>query len=132
MKFTRNAVLTEIPNFINLGLSSVHTSDELGSFSITATIIGRPIDGSNWLLPGNFIGEVTSARNIRTRSEQNYISKTDFQTRRGNQYFVHQYSSMSQPHLDSTSFGTNMTNRKMSTINSIQVRTKNLEPTPRT
>ena len=58
MKFTRNAVLIEISNFVNLGLSSVHTSDELGSFSITATIIGRPIDESNWLLPKNLIGEV--------------------------------------------------------------------------
>ena len=34
MNFTRDAVLTEIPNFLNLGMSSVHESDELGSFKI--------------------------------------------------------------------------------------------------
>ena len=39
MNLTRDAVLTESPNFVNLGLSSVHTSDELGSVFIPATRI---------------------------------------------------------------------------------------------
>ena len=71
MKFTLGSVLTKIPNFMNLGLSSIHTSDELRPFNIPATIIGRPIDGFNWLLPGNLIYEVTAAIMSRTGSEKN-------------------------------------------------------------
>ena len=71
MNFTRDTVLTKIPNFMNLGLSSVHTSDEIGSFSIPATRTRSPIYGSNWLLPGHCIDKVTADRVIRTRSEQN-------------------------------------------------------------
>ena len=67
MNLTHNAVKTESPNFMNLGLSSVHTSDELRSFSIPATRIGRPMDGSNWLLPGHVFGEVPADRMSRTR-----------------------------------------------------------------
>ena len=82
MKFTRDAVLTEIPNFMNLGLSSVHTLDELGSFSIPGTRIGSNISGSNWLPPGYLIGEVTPAIMSRTRSKKKHNSKTYFETRR--------------------------------------------------
>ena len=45
--FTRDTVVTEIPNFMNLGLSTVHTLDELGSFIFPSTSIGMPTDGSN-------------------------------------------------------------------------------------
>ena len=44
---TRDAVLTESPNFTNLGFFPVHTSDELGSVFIPTTRIGRPTDVSN-------------------------------------------------------------------------------------
>ena len=44
---TRDDVFTESPNFMNMGLLSVHTSDELGSVFIPTTIIRRPTDGSN-------------------------------------------------------------------------------------
>ena len=73
MNLTCDAVLTEIPNFVNLGLSSAHTSDKLGSVSIPTTRIGRPTDGSNWLPPGHIIGEVTADRVRRTRSEQTIL-----------------------------------------------------------
>ena len=82
VKFTHDAVITEIPNFMNLGLSAFHTSDELVSFSIPANRIGRPMNGSNCLLPVHIIGEVIASRMSRTRSEQNYCSKTDFETKR--------------------------------------------------
>ena len=93
MNLTRDAIITKSPNFMNLGLSFVHTSYELGSVSIPTTIIGRPTDGSNWLLPGHRIGKVTADRVSRTRPEQNYNPKSDFETRRGgvvNQDFAHQ------------------------------------------
>ena len=78
VNFTHDAVVTKIPNFMNLGLSDVHTLDEIGSFSIPATIIGNPTNGSNWLPSDHLIGEVTEARIIRTSSEQKYSPKTDF------------------------------------------------------
>ena len=75
MNFTHDAVLTESQNFMNLGLSSVHASDELGSFRIPTTRIRRAIDGSNCLLSGHIIGGVTKDRIIRTRSEKNIVPK---------------------------------------------------------
>ena len=112
MNLVRDTVLTESPNFMNLGLSSVHTSDELGYIFIPTTIIGRPMIGSNWLPPGHHIGEVTADRVSGTRPEKNYNSKSYFETRRGgvvNQYFGRQNNSMSRPPLDSTPLGTNIT-----------------------
>ena len=67
MNLTRDSVFTESPNFMNLGLSYDHTSDELGSVSIPTKKIGRSTDGSNWLLPDHLIGEVTPDRASRTR-----------------------------------------------------------------
>ena len=116
MNFTRDEVLTISPNFMNMGLLSVHASDELGFFSIPATRIGRSIDGSNWILPVHLIGEVTADVMIRTRQEKNYSPKTDFETRRENQYFGRQNNSTSRPTLDSTLLGKNMTNRTKSSI----------------
>ena len=68
----------------------------------------------------------------RTRPEQNYSSKTDFETRRENQDFEHQNNSTSRPPLDSTTLGTNTTNGTMSPIDLITVGTKKAEPTQRT
>ena len=78
MNLTYDAVLTESPNFVNLGILSVHTSDELGSVFVPNTTIGTLTDGSNWLLPGHCIGNVTAYRVIRMGSEQDYNPKTDF------------------------------------------------------
>ena len=82
---------------MNLRLSFVHTSDELGYVFIPATRIGRPMDGSRWLPPGHRSGGVTTDRVSRAGSGKNYNAKTDFETRRGNQDFGHQNNSMSQP-----------------------------------
>ena len=132
MNLAHDAVLAESPNFINLGLTYLHTSDELESIFIPATIIGRPTNGSNWLLPSYFIGEVTADRESGTRPEKNYNPKSDFETRIGgvvNQYFGHRNISMSQPALDSTPLGINVNNGTISLIESITVGTKFPEPT---
>ena len=124
---TRDAFITESPNFMNLGLSSNHTSDEFGSIFIPTTIIRRPTYGSNWLLPGHHICEVTADRVSRTRPEQNYNTQCDFETRRRgavNQDFGRQNISISQPPLNSTTLGTNTHNRTTSPIDSIPVGTK--------
>ena len=84
VNFTLDTVVTEIPNFMNMGLSDVQTLNKIGSFSIPATKIVRPTDGSNWLPSGHLINEVTVDKMSETRSEQNYNSKTDFETRREN------------------------------------------------
>ena len=83
----RDAIVTKVPKFINLGILAVHTTDKLRSISIPTTIIVSLTNGYNWIPPGNIIGEITAARISKTRSEQNYSSKTDFETRRENQYF---------------------------------------------
>ena len=67
---------------MNLRILAVHTSDELVSFSIPDTRIIIPTNGSNWLPPGHIIVDVTAARTSRTRSEQNYRSKNNLETRR--------------------------------------------------
>ena len=132
MNLKCDAILTESPNFVNLGLSSVHTSDELRSVFIPTTIIGRPMDGSNRILSGHRIVEVTADIVSRTRSEQNYSAKTDFETRRENQGFGRQNNSMSRPPLDSTHSCTNINNITTSPIESIPVRKKTPKPTPLT
>ena len=120
---------------MNLGMSSIHTSYELRSIFIPTTRIGLQTDGSNWLLPGHPIGEVTENRLSGTRSEQNYNSKIDFETSRGgvvNKDFGRQNNSMSLPPLDLTPIGTNMNNATTSPSDSIPVGTKLPEPTPLT
>ena len=87
VNFMRNVVGTEIPDFMHLGLPAVNASDELGSFGTPATRVGRPIYGSNWCVPGHVFGEATAVGVSGTRSEKNYSSKTDFETRRENQDF---------------------------------------------
>ena len=124
MNLTHDTFLTKSPNFVNMGLSSVHTSDEIGSVFIPTTRIVTPTDGSNCLPPGNHIGKVTEDRVNRAGSDQDYNDKTDFENRRENQDFGHQNSSMSQPPLDSTPLGTNTTNETTPSIDLIPVRTK--------
>ena len=127
MNLARETALTKSTNFMDMGLLSVHTSDELGSVFITTTRIGSLTDGSNCLAPGHCIGEVTADILSGTSPEQNYNSKSDFETRRGgvvNQDFGRQYNSISRTHLDLTPLGTNTNNITMSPIESSPVETK--------
>ena len=135
MNLTCDAIITESPNFMNMELSYVHTLYEIGSVFIPTTVIRRPTDVSNWLPLVHRIVGITADRVSGTRSEQNYNSKSDFETRRGgvvNKYFGRQNNSMSRPPLTSTPLGTNTNNRTTSPINSITVGTKFPEPTPLT
>ena len=77
-----NAVGTEPPDLMHLGLMAVNALDELRCFGTLATRVGRPTDGFNWSAPGNCFGEVTASGMSGTRSEQNYSYKTGFETRR--------------------------------------------------
>ena len=89
----------------------------------------------NWSEPGHVFGQVTVVGMSGTRSEQNYSYKTDFETRRENQDFRRQHTSLSRPPLDSTTFDTNTTNKTMSPmspVDSIPVKTKAPDPAPLT
>ena len=126
------AVGTKAPEIMHLGIPAANASDELRSFVTPATRFGRTEDGSNWSARVHIFGEVTAAEMSRTRSEQNYSHKTDFESRKENQDFGHQNISMSQPPLKSTTFGMNTTRRTISSIESIPIRTKTPEPAPLT
>ena len=65
MNFGSDVVLTKSSNFVNLGLASIHTLDELGSVFIPTTKIGTPTNGSNWLPISHIVGEVTADRVIK-------------------------------------------------------------------
>ena len=80
--FTSEAIGTEAPNFANLGLLEVNTLDEFNALGTRATRVRRPMYGSHWSAPGHVSGEVTAVGMRRTRSEQNYSYKTDFETRK--------------------------------------------------
>ena len=67
-----NAVGTEAPYFMHVGLPAVNESDEIRYFGTPATRIRRPADGSNWYAPGHDFGEVTVVGMIRTMSEQKH------------------------------------------------------------
>ena len=82
---TRNSVGTESPDFMDLGILAVHASYELRLFGAPATIFGRPTDGLSWSAPSHVFGEATAVGVSGTRSEQNYSSKTDFETRKRTQ-----------------------------------------------
>ena len=56
VEFTSNAVVTEAPDFIHLGLLAVNAWDELGSFGNPITRVGRSTDGSKWSAPGRVFG----------------------------------------------------------------------------
>ena len=135
MNFGSYTVLSESSNFMGFGLSSVNTTDKLGSVFIPTTRNRRPTDGSNWILPGHDISEATVDRVSGKKAKNHYNFKSEFETRRDNildQYFGRQSNPISRPTLDLTPFGMNTTNRTTSPIDSILVRTKTPEPTPLT
>ena len=111
-----NAVGTEAPNFVDLGILVVNTSDEFNTFGAPAIRVRRLTDGTQWSAPDHVFGEATVFVMSGTRSELDYIYKTGFQNWRENQDFWRQNISMSRPHLDSTPIGKNTTNGKTSPI----------------
>ena len=117
---------------MHLGILAVNELAELNPFDAPATSVRRTTDGSNWSAPGNVFGGVILVGIIGMRSEQNYSYKTDFETTRKNQYFGRQNISMSRLPLESTPFGTKMTNVTTSPIDLIPVRTKIPDQTPQT
>ena len=78
MNFTSNTTGTEALDFVHLRIPAVNAADELRSFRTLATRVVNPTNGSNYIARVHIFGEVTAAGASGTRSEQNYIYKTDF------------------------------------------------------
>ena len=64
-----DTVLSKSPKFMDFGLSYVNTTDELGSVFVRTTRKGSPMDGSNWLPPGQYIIEATADRVSRRKAK---------------------------------------------------------------
>ena len=119
MNFRSGTVLSKSTNFMDFGLSSINTMDELGSVVTPTTISGRPADGSNWILPGHDISEATADGLSGEKVNNHNNLKTEFETRREkmlDQYFGRQNNLMSRPTLESTPLGANTTNGTTSLI----------------
>ena len=127
MNFASDTVLSKIPNFMDFGLTSVDTTDELGSVFASTTRIGSATHGSDCLPRIHCISEATEDRVSETKAKNHYNFKSEFETRKEkvvDQDFGRQNYSIirpplestptSQPPLDSTPFGTNTTNRTTS------------------
>ena len=109
---------------MGFGLSPVNTTDKLGSVIFFTNRVRTPTNYSDWINPGFSINEATVDGVSETKANNHYNFKIDFETMREIQDLEREKNSMSQPTLDSTSIGTNMTNRTMSPLDSIPVRTK--------
>ena len=59
MNFRSDTALSVSPKFMDFGLSSVITTDELGFVLVNTTRIRRLTDSSNWLTSGHDISEAT-------------------------------------------------------------------------
>ena len=76
MNFGSDTVLSESPNFMDFGLSSVNKMDELGSVFFHTNRSGTPMDSSNWLPPGHGISEATADRVSGTKAKNHYNFKS--------------------------------------------------------
>ena len=79
MDFTSNAVRTEVPDFVDLGLLAVNASDKFKTFGNPATRARRPTDVHHWSFLDHAIGEATEVGKSGTRSEPEYSYITDYQ-----------------------------------------------------
>ena len=98
MNLASNTVLRESPKFMDFGLSSVDTTDELGYVFSSTTIIGSVGHVSEWLLCSHCIIEATADRVIGTKEKNHYNLKSEFETWRDkvvDQYFGRQNDSIS-------------------------------------
>ena len=59
--FTSNAVSTEAPNFVILGIPDVNASYEFNTFGTPTTRLRRTTYGYHWYTPGYVFGGATSA-----------------------------------------------------------------------
>ena len=73
MHFGSDSVVTPNPNFMNFGVASVNTTDELESVSATTTRVRRPASSLEWSQQGHDIEEVTANRVKEEKLYRHYI-----------------------------------------------------------
>ena len=94
MNFRSSAVFTPNTKSINLGITSINTTDKIGSVSVPTTRVGMKMGSSDWIRHGHGIEEATVDRESKTRANIDYILKSDFETMREIQYFEPENISM--------------------------------------
>ena len=99
MNFGSNAVFTQNPNFINLGLTSVNTTNKLGYVSVPTTRVRRPKISSDGIRHGHNTEEATADRVRETIANSDYILKSDFENMSEIQDFGWENISMSWPKM---------------------------------
>ena len=129
MKFLSNVVQTEAPQFVDLGLLTINTSNDLSLLVTPATRIRRPTDGYHWSMTDRVFGEATSVIMNVARSGQDYSYKTNFEIWRENQESERLNILMSRPTLDSTYIVTYTANITMAQLELTPIQTKTPYPT---
>ena len=127
MNFGSETILSVSPNFMDLGLSSVNTMDELGSVCASITRIGSAAHRSDCPPCSRCIIDATTYIVIRTKANNHYNFKSEFEIRRDkvvDQYFGRQNDPTSRPHLELTTLGTNKANGTTLPSDLIPVRTQ--------
>ena len=79
MDFASNVVQTKAPQFVDLGLPDVNTSDEFSILGTPATRIRSPTDRSHWSVMDHVFGEAKAVGMSAARSDRDYSYKTDFE-----------------------------------------------------
>ena len=75
MNFSSHIIQTEAPQFVDLGLPAVNTSNKFGILGTLATRIRMLEDGSHWSAPDHVFGEATAVIMSVARSDQDYSYK---------------------------------------------------------
>ena len=80
MNFASNPDLGESPKFVDLRLSTAHTTDKLKSIIDPVTIVGGLTDNSDRLPSSHSISKVAAGRVSETKEYSDYIKKSEFET----------------------------------------------------
>ena len=98
---------------MNLGFSAINALDESSALSAPATRILWPTDGSHWSASDHVFGAVNTVGMSEANPYHDYNYRTEFQIWKENKEFERRNILMSQPPLDSTPFGNNTTEAKI-------------------
>ena len=80
MDFKNSSVISESPNFMDLGLSPANTTVKLKSVIRPTTRVEGLTDGSDFLASRHGCGEVTVVKVSKTKAFSGYIKKLEFET----------------------------------------------------
>ena len=95
MNFEDDVVQTKAPQFMDMGILTINTSDEDSVLGTPATRIQSPTDGSHWSTPEHFFGEAAAVGISSEKSDHDYNYKTYFKIWIENKEFERQNISMS-------------------------------------